>query len=426
MADIKLFHYPLVCDDETLTQYGSRYFGKAEARKRLVAWALSNAGHPLSTVSLRFDPAQLICANEVFPEAALADPIADLEVWDEWRTGLRRFPHPGIYSRLEIQRQDTKTSATSSVGVLGEIFTGLLSQAFIAPMMTVRPIHRWPDFILFAPDGRYAFVESKASVKLDEPVVAGIRGVGPELLGEGLVDAVQEINAEPRVKVWLSFSQITNISPLRVQVTMVELSAPDSRQSMSPPQLPAAVLEGLTDRILDMTAAAVETEEPGLFDDLEKDQSLDSAKKLGSAIQQKAHGNLLQILKAEVPEELYNKSLADISTRIAQWRTPSRKIKFTGGRRLRSAKQLAVGGRLSAIRSNADSNLRLYIADMPPELIKRLKDHWQPDWAKANNSWGHIESVPLWRCSSAILASGPPQLENRDIREVSEQQQLRE
>jgi hypothetical protein len=422
MAVIDLFHYPLVCDDEILTQYGSRYYGKTEARKRLVAWALSTVGRPLSSISLRFEPSQLICANEVFPEAALADPIADLEVWDEWRTGLRRFPHPGIYSRLEIRRQETKTSATSSIGVLGEIFTGLLAQSFIAPTVTVRPIHRWPDFILFKTDDKYAFVESKASVRLDEDIEAGIRGVSHELLGEGLVDAVQELNAEPRVIVWLSFTQIINIDPLHAQVIMVEVTAPEARQSASLLQLPAAVSEGLKERAIDMTAAAVETDEPELFDRLEKEQNRESVKKISSSIQQKVHDSLRQVLKSEVPENLYDKSFADISKRISLWRPPAQKINVISGRRLRLAKQAATEGRLSAIRGTPDSDDRLYIADIPAELIKTLRNQWQPDWAHASNPWGHIEGIPLWRCSSAILASGSLKLEKGNIRNIDHHQ----
>jgi hypothetical protein len=72
-----------------------------------------------SSFGLDFSAAQIRSGNEAFAEAAVANPIADLEIWDEWRSGTRSFPYADRYSRLVITRQDEKTSSPSSVGVIG-------------------------------------------------------------------------------------------------------------------------------------------------------------------------------------------------------------------------------------------------------------------------------------------------------------------
>jgi hypothetical protein len=50
-----------------------------------------------ATAALQFHEAQILRGNEAFPEAAVADPVADLEVWDEWRSGLRDLSSPAPY-----------------------------------------------------------------------------------------------------------------------------------------------------------------------------------------------------------------------------------------------------------------------------------------------------------------------------------------
>lgn len=97
------------------------------------------------STDIAFTRNQIFCANEVFPEAVSADPLADLEIWHEWRQSIRRFPYPGLFSPLAIAAQNGKTTNPTSVGVIGEIFAGILSQAYIAPWVVVRPIE---DFLI--------------------------------------------------------------------------------------------------------------------------------------------------------------------------------------------------------------------------------------------------------------------------------------
>jgi hypothetical protein len=283
-AHVDFLHYRVCLTEEPLSRLGSRYFSRKESGKRLRHWVLGEVGKPLAKYSLDFEATQLACANEVFPEAALADPIADMEVWDEWRTGHRRFPHPGIYSRLEILRQEKKTVATSSVGVLGEVFAGLFSQAFVAPLVIVRPTRRWPDFILLGKDDRYSFVESKASAALGTSVPVGLASVRDELLGEGLADAVQELNAEPWLRVWLVFTTIKSVQPLCTNVCVLEIETSAHHRNGREPFVPAAVINGLVERRLVASAADLEPRFPTLFDSMPEKAEKELRKDLWSQL----------------------------------------------------------------------------------------------------------------------------------------------
>jgi len=416
-AEVDFQHYKLLFSDEVLSRFGSRYFGKAEVRKKLYFWALKNAIGPLFRHNLVFSAPQLRCANDVFPEAALADPVADLEVWDEWRTGLRRFPYPGLYTRLGISNQEHKTSAASSVGVLGEILAGLLTQSFITPLVTVRPIRHWPDFILLTKDGRYAFVESKASAEPDTPTMQGIKGISQELLGEGLADTVQELNADPSLCVWLAFTHVISVQPLIVKVTMLETEAPTTRQKLAPMRVPDAVLEGLAARVLDLSAAELEPEMPELFSELGGPTSRETGRRFYEQTQRLALKKAEQVIRPEVPDKLFAEALKVIRDRIRDWKPRRIHLEVNEGRRLITAKQTAASGRLTSLRYTEGTDQRLFLADLTGELLQELTAQWAPDWSNANRPWGRINNIDLWRCSSAVLALGTEFLEGRSLRE---------
>lgn len=204
--------------------------------------------------NIPFTEEQIICANEAFPEAALANPLADLKIWNEWRSGIRIFPYPGHYSRLSITNQPPKTNSTSSIGVIGEIMAGIIGQAIIAPEVLVRVIHQWPDFIFYPIDkidNRYSLLEAKAftqklSVSRENPI-----GISGELLGESLLDAVQHLNFDPFVKVWYSFTGIQEIEPIcRLTVQFLELDVPQERRNSRQPTVPKIVIDGLAERAI--------------------------------------------------------------------------------------------------------------------------------------------------------------------------------
>jgi hypothetical protein len=99
----------------------------------------------------------LLAGNEAYPEAAIADPVSDLLVWHDWRTGRRRFPYPGTYAPLDMRGQGKKVAASTMIGVFGEIMTGIYAQSGIGISRIARVIGRWPDLIMKG-SGEYHFV----------------------------------------------------------------------------------------------------------------------------------------------------------------------------------------------------------------------------------------------------------------------------
>ncbi|MBS0261388.1 MAG: hypothetical protein JSS02_05475, partial [Planctomycetes bacterium] len=189
MIDVSFEHWRYTFTEEILRRYGSRHYSRAD-----VGWVLFEEACREATLKdghhLMFHPDQILCSNEAFPEAAVADPLADLEIWDEWNNGTRAFPYPGRYSKLGITTQEDKTSSPSSIGVIGEIMAGIFAQAGICPWVLVRVVRKWPDFIFSQNNGMYSFVESKAFTTDPEENAEGLpRRVHNQLLREGLIDA---------------------------------------------------------------------------------------------------------------------------------------------------------------------------------------------------------------------------------------------
>ena len=257
-------HVRCILGDDVLVRYGSPHFEPSRARGDLPEH-VARVSKPVRHLSeVRFSRPQLIAANEAFPEAAVADPIADLELWEEWNRGTRTFPYPGRYCRLGISTQEGKTTSPSSVGVLGEIMAGLFAQAGISPWVIVRVVRRWPDFIFYTPhdQGRHAFVEAKAFTTAPEGSPELFRRVHSNLLGEVAHQAVLQLNADPFVKVWGAFTHIASISPMKLRVTFIEFDCGDARRAGAVHRaLPHAVVEGLATRALWQAASKMRDEE---------------------------------------------------------------------------------------------------------------------------------------------------------------------
>ena len=201
---------------------------------------------------------QLLVSNHAYPEAAVVDPVADLELWEEWRLGIREFPYLGQYAPLGLFRQGTQTSSPSSVGVIGEVLAGLISESLVAPTILVRLIRRWPDFIMHSRtwNGRniFAFVESKAmGPDSDIDRHCFHKRIPPPLFWDAAVAAIQQLNADALVEVWGAFTWIRSIVPFEAVVTFIRFVAPDERRltsppATSPPQYRSAFLKGRSER----------------------------------------------------------------------------------------------------------------------------------------------------------------------------------
>jgi hypothetical protein len=241
--------------DDMLARYGSPHFSRKEAGEMYAPDVYARATR-VATIDLPFHEAQVICGNEAFPEAAVADPIAGLEVWDEWMSGLRDFPYPGRYSKLGITRQDDKTSSPSSVGVIGEIMAGFFAQEGVSPWVLVRVVRPWPDFIFSHRDGTYSFVESKAFTGKSAGADGLKARVLDSLLVEGAVQAATQLSSDPFGRVWYSFTHIRDITPMRFAVTFLEFNVTDGRRRTQTLRvMPAPVVKGLAERAINQAAA---------------------------------------------------------------------------------------------------------------------------------------------------------------------------
>jgi hypothetical protein len=247
MIKIDFKHWKYQFSEEDL-QHGSP--NKKRVAKDMLRAALQNATL-LQEDTINFTEDQIICANEAFPEAALADPLADMKIWSEWLSGVRIFPYPGEYSRLSITKQFSKKPSNSSTGVIGEIIAGIFGQALISPEVLVRVIDAWPDFIFYPIDNRYSFLEAKAFTQPLKITDKNKLGIPIGELGDGLIDAVQHLNFDPFVKMWYSFTAIQQIEPIAYFNTQfLELDVVQTRRDGRQPTVPNQVIDGLAERAI--------------------------------------------------------------------------------------------------------------------------------------------------------------------------------
>jgi hypothetical protein len=262
--EVDFEHWRYTFSEEDL-QCGSP--NKKKIAKTKLCSALKSAKQVFKTDKpILFKEAQIICANEAFPEAAIADPLADIEVWNQWRSGVRIFPYPGKYAPLSITNQPPKTSSTSSVGVIGEIMAGLFGQAIVGHDVLVRVIHEWPDFIFFPVDGHYGFLEAKAFTPQPESYLDSFFKVPKNVLGECLVNATHQLTLDPFVKIWYSFTEIQQLQPsMRFSVKFFELDVPDERCKNKQKPTPAPVIDGLGERAIQMAIIELSEKIPDLM-----------------------------------------------------------------------------------------------------------------------------------------------------------------
>jgi hypothetical protein len=404
MIEVTFEHWQYTFSQTILARYGSRYFSRKQAGECYSADIYASATRA-ACQDLQFEKSQLLCGNEAFPEAAVADPIADLETWEEWRSGLRDFPYPGRYSRLGITRQDDKTSSPSSVGVIGEIMAGFFAQVGVSPWVVVR---KWPDFIFSHRDGNYSFVESKAFT--GEPGgLTGLRSRVPNaLVVEGAVDAAQQLNSDPFGKVWSSFTWIREITPFRLDITFLEFNVAEERRIQALPNriMPASVADGLAERALNLAAAKREIRRI-------EDLSLPDLRRLAA---EEADGLLDELGDADnvsADRQPIIEAIERIVSAIEKKKRRREEETEFGRERIRQAKEQAVLGRLAQLRTLGDQCI--FLADLPSKAQTGLREDWSPNWRLANQAWGQIEGVPLWRCGGAVLCLGPGTLAQREL-----------
>ena len=402
-------HWEYDFSDEELTRYGSPYYDPKVAGGELSKSFFEHKAERISTAELLFEYAHLLCANEAFPEAALADPLSDLAVWDDWRTGRRQFPYPGSYSKLGIQYQEDKTVATSSVGVLGEIMAAVFSQAGIAPMVLVRVIRHWPDFIFYIGHDRYAFVESKAFTTLPKGELNDRRPVPAKVLAECLVNAVHQVNSDPLVQVWGAFTHIASIQPLELTVTFVELNAPKERLHGRPRLiLPDAVVEGISQRALSGAARQLTDAQIKMLRDGKGALSKTARENLEEAIVSVCMAEVEGLLIDESLQAAILQSKDVIEDKLRKYARRALIPERRDGSIMIDALIESSGGKLKKLRPVGAEYL--YIGALTPQIYGALVRSWQRSWSSACVPFGS-SPVPLWRCGGALFALGDEHLD---------------
>jgi hypothetical protein len=400
-------HWQYTFQDEMLVRYGSRYYTRKQAAATYVP-DISTRAVKLATHDLDFLEAQILCGNEAFPEAAVANPLADLEVWDEWKSGLRDFPYPGRYSRLGITRQEDKISSPSSVGVIGEIMAGFFAQAGVSPWVLVRVVRRWPDFIFSHPDGTYSFVEAKAFTPDPEAHTGLLSLVHEGLLADGVGDAAQQLTSDPFGRVWYSYTHIRDVDPFALRVTFVEFNVSyERRRSATVRTIPPAVAEGIAERAVNQAAAKLRNREE---DDLWPDYLSATGKHIASlqgAAENEIKGLLTESFRAEEAESAYGAirdAIQRLVRKLEKRKGKRRRFFEEEGRRLSEAKESAAAGQFAPLRRMGEQTI--FLADLPTAEQVEARSTWFSDWTRANRPWGHIADCPLWRCGGAVFCHG--------------------
>jgi hypothetical protein len=71
-------------------------------------------------------------------------------------------------------------------------------------------------------------------------------------------------------------------------------------------------------------------------------------------------------------------------------------------------------GTLHLKRSHADG-VHVFQCPMSAAELAHLAATWKPDLSKLTKPWGCIDGLPIWRCNTMLLVSGPMTLEGREI-----------
>jgi hypothetical protein len=409
--EVHLQHWEYEIPSELLMRYGSPHFSVQEAGRALLP-RLHRDALLCGNQVLVFNEQHILCANEAFPEAAVADPLADLRVWDEWRNGLRRFPYPGRFSRLGLTQQDNKTSSPSSVGVVGEIMAGVFSQAFVGPQVVVRCIRHWPDLIFHSKADIFAFVESKAftnaerSAKLDERIPDA-------LLREMMCAAVQQLNADPHLDVWGAFTGIVEIQPKFVTtVTMIRLSPPGQRRQANPrSELPLAVVRGVAERAVAQAAVRLSPMQLQIFDASGKGGL--RRQEVEELLRDTAMREVESILTEAAPKVAVEGSRKLIEGEMKKIIHSYKPREELVGKRFFEIKS---GGTISTLQKVREAGEGwIFMADLGLEELHKVESAWRPAWEDAATPLALCDGHEVWRCGGAAYCYGPSSLEQQTV-----------
>ena len=404
MVEVKFEHWKYEFSEEDL-QYGSP--NKSTTAKSMLRSALTAGAKKIIEKSITFTEKQILCANEAFPESALADPLADLRVWNEWRSGVRIFPYPGIYSRLSITNQPGKANSPSSVGVIGEIMAGLFGQVLIGPDILVRVIRQWPDFIFYPVNGRYGFLEAKAFTPQPRSFLEERFEVPKNELGECLINAVRHLTIDPFVKVWYAFTEIQEIEPTyRFYTRFFELDVPDKRRDSRQKSVPSPVIDGLAERAI-QRAIIIVLKELQTFN--AEDILSCFATKDRSSKRKKAEQSFIFYANKEIQSVLsdirYNSMIeigqqeleASIKTQVHNLLIPEGTINL-------ESLSSSISNHEPILIREIGLDSPLYKIELLHEERTKIARNWVSDLTQVNIPLNIIEKSEFWRCGSTAFS----------------------
>lgn len=410
--DVSFEHWACELHAKELRKWGSPHFDWKQVGQAVTEIFRSRAQRR-NDGTLSFSRSLIAVANHAYPEAALVDPVADLELWEEWRQGLREFPYLGRYAPLGIFHQSGKTSSASSVGVLGEVLAGRFAESMIAPTVLVRVVRRWPDFILLAgaedANGRFAFVESKAigpDVMPRNSLCGGAR-VPDAQFAELCDQVVRQLNADPFIEVWGAFTFVRTISSMQVAVTLIQFSAADDKKAdTSRTDVPAPVLSGLAERCLGAAFAQMS--------DGQREEFLGSRRhdRYRKQVERQLVIVALDEFHAIVRGELRGAvSIGDedIAPFLEQALSRLPRDLQLPGRRTREAREAGVVTSV-LVPIGSVGGQQIFMANLPDSDEQRLPTLWKPDWRDASQPWNIQNGLELWRAGGAVFAIGDPDL----------------
>src|SRR4051812_17699487 len=94
-------HWTCTLSGPELRRWGSPHFDR-KAVGEAVSQIFAARGVKKVAGALNVSRSLMAVCNHAYPEAAVVDPVADLELWEEWRLGIREFPYLGRYAPLGI------------------------------------------------------------------------------------------------------------------------------------------------------------------------------------------------------------------------------------------------------------------------------------------------------------------------------------
>lgn len=353
---------------------------------------------------LTFSRDLIAVANHAYPEAALVDPVADLELWEEWRQGLREFPYLGRYAPLGIFQQSGKTSSTSSLGVLGEVLAGRWAESLIAPTILVRVVRRWPDFILFARVDnarRFAFVESKAigpDASIHNVLCGGNRIPDAQFVELG-DQVVRQLNADPFIEVWGAFTFVQTISPMHAAFTLVQFTAADDKKAESKRTgIPEPVLARLAERCLGSAVADMNEGERADFFGSQKNS------RFRKEVEHRLIAGAMDTFQGVINNELLDSvgvNDEEISPYLEQAIRRLPRELHLPGRRTRDARKATLeSGGFTPIGSVGAQ--QIFMSNLPESDETKLTNEWSSDWSRAAAPWDVQNGVTMWRAGGAV------------------------